>query len=222
MKPAMKLLPLWLLLTAVLQTNAQKRLLAGAVGGISSSWMFNSDQDLLTSRASGAYGGLQLDYRITSRLSLNAQLLYQSEKYSSLYAQKEYRDVQFSARRLFAGITEYLPAGNHALYTNIGLTLSHYTANGTVPGNTNTTNLFTETGFRQWHPGWGIQLGYMFRFGLSLQTGFIGDFTKTWTGTFGSLRHNHFQLLQLGYMHGFNKRENMDEWKRQKKRKRRL
>jgi Outer membrane protein beta-barrel domain len=194
---------------------AQKKLLVGGNIGTATTYMLQSSEKF--EGGSGFFGSVHFDYQITSRLSINTQLQYQREKYKALPADRLYQDVQLHTQRLLAGITEYLPMGNHAAYINLGLTLSHHSATGNVAGNTNSVKPFDQQGFRPWQLGGGLHLGYMFRFGLSLQTGFMFDFTPAYRGNGGKLRHQQFQLLQLGYLPGFNKRDRIDRWKQKKK-----
>lgn len=210
-----QLLLLCLFIGACTNMQAQKRWLVGGNIGAATTYMLKNSEQF--DGGGGYYGSVHLDYQITSRLSLNTQLQYQRETYKAIAADRLYQDVQLNTKRLLAGITEYLPTGNHAAYINLGLTLSHHSATGNVAGNTNSVKLFDQQGFRSWQLGGGIHLGYMFRFGLSLQTGFMADFTPAYRGNGGKLRHQQFQLFQLGFLPGFNKRDRINTWNRKKK-----
>jgi hypothetical protein len=211
-----RLLLLWLLAGACTAVYAQKRLLIGGNIGAATAYLLKQSQEF-EEPGGGAYGSLHFDYQLTSRLSINTQLQYQSEKHNTLFAGMFYQDVRLRTKRLIAGITEYLPVGNHALYMNLGFTLAQYSATGNRGGNANNVKLFKEQGFQPWNVGWGIHAGYMFRFGLSLQTGLTSDFTALYRGNDGKVRHQQFQLIQLGYLPGFHKREGIDRWNRKKK-----
>jgi hypothetical protein len=216
-----RLLLIGILTIACMQLAAQRRLLVGGIAGISTSHLENASSGSGFNRGGGAYGGVQMDYQLTSRLSFNAQLQFQSDKYSALLANRFYNDVRFNAKRLLAGFTEYLPVGNHAGYMNLVFSLSHYTATGAENGSANRSNIFQAGDLRPWNVGGGLQLGYMFRFGLSIQTGFMFDFTRILNDDrFRRLGYQQFQLLQLGYMPGFGKRDRFDTWSRKKRRNR--
>lgn len=215
----MRSLPLLgLALIASLQLTAQKRWLVGGIVGLSNSSLDNMDNAKVNS-GSGWYAGAQMDYQLTSRLSFNAQLQFQSEEYKKFWYSRVYSNAQFNTKRLLAGLTEYLPIGNHAGYINLMFSLSNYTARGIENGSTARSNVFEVNDFRPWHLGTGLQLGYVFRFGLSMQTGYMVDFTRIANKPqYASLRYQQFQLLQLGFMPGFNKRDRMNTWNKRKRR----
>ncbi len=198
--------------------HAQKRLLLGGMTGISHAYILNKGNENAYQSSVTPYAGLQLDYQVTSRFSLNGQLHYQSEKYNSMVTgAAAYKNVRLNVKRLFTGFTEYLPTGNHAAYINMGLTLTHYNGTGIETGMTHTDNLFKKDGFNPLQFGMGIQLGYAFRFGLSLQSGFMFDFTQLYKVENTMLNHRQFQLLQIGFMPGFKKRDKVDTWNRKSK-----
>jgi hypothetical protein len=213
-----KLLFCCALLGCCTNIHAQKRLLLGGMTGIGAAYITNKGNENEFQSSGTPYAALQLDYQVTSRFSLNGQLHYQAEKYNSLVTGAvAFKDARLTVTRLFTGFTEYLPAGNHAAYINMGLTFTHYNGTGVEAGTANTINLFKKDGFKPLQFGWGIQLGYVFRFGLSLQTGFMSDFTKLYKVEDTRLSHQQFQVLQIGFMPGFRKRDSIDTWNRKKR-----
>jgi hypothetical protein len=193
-------------------------LLLGGMTGISAAYITSKKSENEFRSSGSLYAGLQLDYQVTSRFSLNGQLHYQAEKYSRLQAgAASFNNVRLTVKRLFTGFTEYLPVDNGAAYFNMGLTLTHYDGTGTEAGMTGSTNLFKKDGFKPWQFGWGVQAGYMFRFGLSLQTGFMGDFTSLYKTENYRLGRQQFQIFQVGFLPGFKKRDSIDTWNRKKR-----
>ncbi len=204
-----------LLFVCITGLQAQNRILIGGMAGLSTAYISSAGNEMGFQSSSTPYAGLQLDYQLTSRLSINGQLFYQSEKYKSLITRTTFvEDVRLTAKRLITGFTEYLPTGNHAAFVNMGLTITNYNGTAIDAGLNSNANLFKRDGFKPWQFGWGIQLGYIFNFGLSLQTGYLSEFTNLYKVENTRLNRQQIQILQIGYMPSFKKRDKIDTWKR--------
>lgn len=191
---------LLILICSLQVANAQKK--QKWYPGFTAGWQYSGFQyrnsETIINNNGAWRAAFVLDYEITRRLSFQTQIGVQRINASSILGLNNHT---LTYPELWMGFTEYLPVGGGAAFINLSLNAGYGFSSGG-------TDVFQDKDYRPFKMGWGTTLGYLFRNGIFINTGFQSALTNYYDNNIGTKAFDFsIHALSIGYMAG-NKQRN--------------